>query len=165
MGTTYLFKVQARNSEGYGAFSNEVSILAAQPPDQPAIPTTTWVPANILHDHYENPIDNVVVNWSEPIANGAEITAYTLYFRGSDYGDYMTTSACDGSDPVIFANLECTVPVSVFKAAPYNLPWGEHMWAKVEAINIQGSSVESNPGDGAFIIVKPDAPINLAEQY
>lgn len=28
-GTTYLFKVQARNSEGYGAFSNEVSILAA----------------------------------------------------------------------------------------------------------------------------------------
>lgn len=28
-GITYFFKVQARNDEGYGTFSNEISALAA----------------------------------------------------------------------------------------------------------------------------------------
>lgn len=34
-GTTYKFKVQARNSFGYSTYSSEVSILAAQVPDKP----------------------------------------------------------------------------------------------------------------------------------
>lgn len=31
-GRTYKFRVQARNSVGFGAFSSEISILAAQTP-------------------------------------------------------------------------------------------------------------------------------------
>ena len=42
-GLTYSFRVQARNSEGYSADSNIVSILAAQVPDAPAMPTTSIV--------------------------------------------------------------------------------------------------------------------------
>lgn len=40
-GTTYSFKVYARNSQGYSLGSNPVSILAAQVPDTPSAPITT----------------------------------------------------------------------------------------------------------------------------
>jgi hypothetical protein len=39
-GTTYSFKVEARNSVGFSEYSNTVSIKAAQIPDQPDAPTT-----------------------------------------------------------------------------------------------------------------------------
>jgi hypothetical protein len=47
--------------------------------------------------------------------------------------------------------------------APFNLPWGSSVWAKVTANNIKGSS-ESEAGNGAVIITKPDSPINLVEE-
>ena len=34
-GRLYNFKIQARNSVGYGPFSDEISILAAEIPGQP----------------------------------------------------------------------------------------------------------------------------------
>ena len=49
------------------------------------------------------------------------------------------------------------------RAAPFNLPWGASVWAKVAANNIKGTS-ESSAGNGAVIITKPDAPINLVEE-
>jgi hypothetical protein len=42
VGVTYTFKVQSRNIFGYSAFSNGVSILAAQIPDKPATPITIF---------------------------------------------------------------------------------------------------------------------------
>jgi hypothetical protein len=39
-GATYTFKVEARNSVGYSAYSDPISILAAQPPDQIEPPVT-----------------------------------------------------------------------------------------------------------------------------
>jgi hypothetical protein len=53
-GTTYKFKVVARNAHDYGDFSGEIEVLAAQMPDQPAQPT-------IILDG-----DNVVVDWAAP---------------------------------------------------------------------------------------------------
>ena len=47
-GNTYEFKVRARNQVGYGDFSNTVSVLASQVPDQPLAPTTTRTGDNIL---------------------------------------------------------------------------------------------------------------------
>lgn len=47
-GSTYEFKVQARNSFDFGPFSDPVSILAAQEPDQPSSPTTTFSSPNVL---------------------------------------------------------------------------------------------------------------------
>lgn len=40
-GTTYSFKVAARNMYGYGAQSESVSVLAAQEPFEPLPPTST----------------------------------------------------------------------------------------------------------------------------
>jgi hypothetical protein len=56
------------------------------------------------------------------------------------------------------------IPVSTLRASPYLLAYGSSIYAKVIAINEKGSSVESNPGNGAIIITYPDAPTTLAEK-
>ena len=48
-------------------------------------------------------------------------------------------------------------------ASPYSLNLGDFVVATVIATNPQGSSLESNQGQGALIITQPDAPINLSE--
>lgn len=47
-GLIYQFKVQARNSVGFGALSEAVSILTAIVPDAPAAPTTTSIANDIM---------------------------------------------------------------------------------------------------------------------
>ena len=42
-GSTYQFKVEARNAYGFSIFSNIVSILAAQVPDQPTQVSSSWI--------------------------------------------------------------------------------------------------------------------------
>jgi hypothetical protein len=59
----------------------------------------------------------------------------------------------------------CTIPVTVFRSAPYDLPFGSSIYAKVIATNIYGDSIESLEGNGAIITTTPDAPINLVEVY
>jgi hypothetical protein len=34
----------------------------------------------------------------------------------------------------------------------------------IVAINIKGSSIESEKGNGAIVITKPDAPVSLTEE-
>jgi hypothetical protein len=55
----------------------------------------------------------------------------------------------------------CNVPISSLLAAPYNLPWGSSIYAKVTAINIVGSSLASIAGNGAVILTSPDPPQSL----
>jgi hypothetical protein len=78
-GVTYKFKVQARNTEGFSAYSAEVEILAAQAPSAPLTPTTTISGSN------------VVVNWSAPTDNGSPILGYLILIRQSD----LTTFSAD----------------------------------------------------------------------
>jgi hypothetical protein len=60
----------------------------------------------------------------------------------------------------------CTIPVTVFRSSPYDLPWGSSIWAKFVATNIYGDSPDFSPeGNGAVITTTPDAPINLIEVY
>jgi hypothetical protein len=49
------------------------------------------------------------------------------------------------------------------RAAPFNLDWGDSVWAKVSATNEKGTSSQSNAGNGAIIITRPDPPISVAE--
>jgi hypothetical protein len=65
-GTSYVFKVAARNSVGVSALSNQVRILAAQIPDVPSAPLTTVSG------------DNVVISWTKPYTGGSEITSYVV---------------------------------------------------------------------------------------
>jgi hypothetical protein len=77
-GQTYQIKVEARNIYGYSAFSNVVSILTAQVPAKPTVPTTTW----------STPTDSVVVEWTAPDNGGSAITGYQVLLRQSDSQTY-----------------------------------------------------------------------------
>jgi hypothetical protein len=68
---------------------------------------------------------------------------------------------CDGSDSVVMSDTKCTVPISVLRAAPFELPWGSSVFAKVMATNIFGNSIPSEAGFGAVIITKPDSPVDI----
>lgn len=57
------------------------------------------------------------------------------------------------------------MPISVLRAAPYNLAVNDSVYAKVKANNVKGSSFDSLAGNGAHIIRVPDPPINLVEVY
>jgi hypothetical protein len=42
VGGLYSYKIEARNAFGYSEFSETIQILAAQVPDKPLAPTTTF---------------------------------------------------------------------------------------------------------------------------
>jgi hypothetical protein len=98
-GSTYQFKIKARNVYGFSVFSNTVSILAAQVPDQPfPAPTTTWIS------------DNVIVSWSIPDSGGSPITGYKVFLRESDDLTYSADLAdCDVTASP--QSTSCTIPV------------------------------------------------------
>jgi hypothetical protein len=56
----------------------------------------------------------------------------------------------------------CSVLISDLIVAPYHLAWGSSVYAKVEAINLIGTSVISTSGNGAIILTVPDAPVSLS---
>ena len=56
----------------------------------------------------------------------------------------------------------CILPVETLRAAPFNLDWGDSVFAKVVAINSYGNSLESSEGNGAKIITAPSTPENFA---
>lgn len=152
VGTTYSFKVQARNAHGYGAYSSEVMILAAQNPQKPAAPTTTF------------DTTQVIVDWSAPFDEGSTITKYEIYIRTNDAVTYsLELTYCDGSVAQIVSDTRCEIPVSTLRVAPFNLYWGDSVYAKVIAFNMYGQSLESDTGNGAIIITYPDAPLFLEE--
>jgi hypothetical protein len=75
VGVTYSFKVEAHNSEGYSAYSSTVSILAAEVPETPSIPSTTVVESD------------VIIAWTAPDSNGSPISSYIIEIRDTN-GDY-----------------------------------------------------------------------------
>jgi hypothetical protein len=71
--------------------------------------------------------------------------------------------SCDGTDSSIVTNVQCSIPSATLNAAPYNIDWGNSVYAKLSAINIYGESSMSLEGNGGIIITKPDPPTNIIE--
>ena len=150
-GALYTFKVQSRNSVGYSLFSDVVTVRAARVPDPPENVLTTTVEST-----------NVVVTWTAPYDGGSEILSYHIQVQLND-GSLYDDSLCDGTDPTVFAALECTIPITKLKGEPYNHPWGAGIYVKIAAINIVGSSAYTDLTNGAIILTTPSAPQNLIE--
>ena len=68
-GTTYEFKVEARNQYDFSAYSATLELLAAHVPEVPTSVTTT--------------IDgsSVKVSWALPSDNGSPITLYKVFLQ------------------------------------------------------------------------------------
>ena len=124
--------------------------MAAEKPATPAIPVTAVVGSNIF------------VSWTAPSSNGSPITGYIITFRDSSGNYHLDLADCNGTSAIVVSKLQCTVPLDVMHAAPYNLILGDHIYAKVVAINSYGESLASVPGDGAAVVFRPDIPLNLA---
>lgn len=63
------------------------------------------------------------------------------------------------------ATESCSIPVATLKTNPFEIEWGQHIWAKIVAINAYGTSLISEAGNGAQIISYPDAPVSLTEDF
>lgn len=75
------------------------------------------------------------------------------------YSEDLTN--CDASTSDILTAKRCTIPFDDLRVAPFELAWGTHVYAKVAAINVMGSSLDSAAGNGAQITRVPDPPTNL----
>jgi hypothetical protein len=152
-GMTYRFTIAARNNQGYSPESAHVDILAAQQPDQPDAPLTA------INGDY------VDITWSLPFDQGSPITEYTIEFKSNDNSYHAYVINCNGATSLIINARACTVPISVFKAAPYELPWGASIYAHLTAYNLYGQSLTSADGNGAVILTVPDAPVSFEVDY
>jgi titin len=85
-GEPYQFRVRAKNTHGWGDYSDVVTAIPASPPGKPDAVTVE--------------IDNIYVkiSWDEPLLNGAAIDAYKVIIVGSDGLTWAEASTCDGTD-------------------------------------------------------------------
>jgi len=91
-GTTYLFKVRSHNIYGYGAFSNELTVVASDVPD---------AMTSIVTSIGTGPTDTKVkFAWTPPTSNHQTIDQYEIKFLKSD-SSYATDANCDGNDVTI----------------------------------------------------------------
>jgi hypothetical protein len=125
--------------------------MAALKPYQPTAPVTSQSESIIT------------VTWDAPYNGGTAITSYQVTFRASDGTTFSPLiEYCNGTSSAVLSSRKCSIPSVAFTAPPFNLPWGSSIYAKVTAINIQGSSVTSPSGNGGVILRIPDAPIGFA---
>ena len=150
-GTTYEFRLEAKNSYSYSAFSETLTLLCAFVPDPPA--TVASANTNEL----------VTITWSDPVTNGSPITAYKILVEEKDTGVFTQESVdCDGTSADVVANRQCTIQLTTLRAAPYNLVKDDSVNVKIVSVNSYGDSVESATGSGAVIQLVPDATLSLA---
>lgn len=126
-GQSYRFRVSARNAHGWSTVSPSVTITAATVPGPATAPTTS--------------VENIYVKlaWTPPVDNNAAIDGYDVYIANAT-GHFLKEAVyCDGfTNAVVRQSAYCLVPMSVLTAAPYSLPRGAPVLAKVQAHNAYG---------------------------
>ena len=90
--------------------------------------------------------------------NGDEITGYNVLFESHDL-EYYPSPACDASLTTLpNGDLQCTVPFTELRNAPFNLQFLATVKAKFNAYNLIGQGEYSQPNaEGSFIEVEPQA--------
>jgi len=95
---------------------------------------------------------NLIIDWTRPENGGSPIVGYIVKLRDND-GDYhLETKYCDGSSLGARVWTSCTIPLTLLMDAPFNLLLGDRIFAKIQAINLYGVSLESVPGDGTAMV-------------
>mmetsp|Transcript_9440 Transcript_9440/g.8971 ORF Transcript_9440/g.8971 Transcript_9440/m.8971 type:complete len:317 (+) Transcript_9440:887-1837(+) len=149
-GTTYQFKVRAKNIYGYGDFSGVISALASSVPDTMAAPVVTVAAGEVKVD-FVVPDDGFVA-----------IDYYHVQILDKNTDTMVEElTNCDGADSDVISDTYCTIPMTDLIAnegyaagdllqahirAHNALGWGEY-----SALNIGGDRIESEP-QGAPVI-------------
>jgi hypothetical protein len=132
-GTQYKMKYRAINIHGEGSFSPETSIYASTIPDKLAPPVTSLATTTVTIEWAPTPNDH-----SQPV------TKYAIRFKASN-GVFMEDSGCSGATPAIVAALKCTMPMTKFTSAPFNLNIDTLIEVTLDAYNVMGWSGQSLP--------------------
>jgi len=140
-GTTYQFYIVSRNAVGFSSSSTYFTAIAATAPSAPNAPSVT------IHNN------DVTIDWNAPSENGSTILGYRIYIQQNDNGFSQSLATCDGSTFNVIVQTACTVSVQTLQAAPFNLPSGAIIYAKIVAYNSIGDSVMSAVGSGAILFL------------
>jgi len=63
----------------------------------------------------------VTIVWAvTPNDHAQPVSKYAIRFRASN-GSYLEDSGCPGANPTVVASLSCTMTMTKFTSAPYNL--------------------------------------------
>lgn len=68
----------------------------------------------------------VRITWSSPYSNSDPITKYKIEILdklGNTWNEDLTN--CDGSQSIIISALTCVIPMSVLRASPFSLVYGD----------------------------------------
>jgi hypothetical protein len=154
VGEAYLFRYRARNTHGWGEFSDNLEVIAAS---SPAVPNTVVT---------SNEGTDIKIVWNDDAYNGGSPLLYfRILIKKHDDTFAEDTVHCDGADQTTRANLFCLLPVETLIADPFLLQQGDLVVATVEAFNIIGFSAPSlENNEGANIRSIPQKPVGLAER-
>lgn len=149
-GTTYEFVVYAHNKYGNGPTqTTPLSVTAGQAPNALlATDVSTTVPANSV---------DVKIYWNAPTTTtGFTVDSYQILIKKSDNTYYEDLTYCDGSTPAVVTNRYCLVPMSILRAAPYSLAYGNSVIAQVRSHNSRGwSSLSPDSTTVATVATEP----------
>lgn len=136
-GTTYGFRVRARNIFGWGPYSAVTYIKAAREPDVPAAPTTS----------IDSETGGVEIAWIAPDERGDTITSYLIEIANKAGDSWTTHASCDGSLPSVIEALRCVVPMSALTQEPFNYVFDDLVVVRVSAANSFGFGAKSPASD------------------
>ena len=93
-----------------------------------------------------------------PDSGALPIESYVIEVLATD-GTFMTIEECDGSDPIVIANLFCYIHLNTLSKQPFSVPQGQMFKFRVSAVNKLGQSVASNFNtEGPLSMVVPHKP-------
>jgi len=143
-GNTYTYRISVTNVYNYGAVSDSLAVVAGEAPDKPGAPTTA--PSGLY----------VLIDWNLPTENHYSVTEYLLEILASDASYYTDLTYCDGANPTVVSNSECSIPMTVLTASPFNLAVDDEVKARVTAYNERGwSDVSDDTATGTTISTIP----------
>ena len=111
-GTSYQVQVRARNSVGWGGWSNSASATPAAAPDAPGTPGLTVGNAQLG------------VSWSEPANNGASISDYDVRYRAGNSGGWTDANYNGTGTSTTISSLANGTSYQVQVRARNSVDWG-----------------------------------------